>query len=416
MGSIFKQHNKRTGWEGQTWYIKYYRNGKPYVESTKSTKKGDAERLLKMREGQIVEGRFPGLKVEKTTFNDMAEDYLSDYRANKRKSTVHAEIRVRHLKEHFGTMRANEIGTGSVKAYIEKRQKEGAENATINRELTSLVRMFSLAVESGKVLRALHISKLDENNVREGFFEPLDFEKIKEALPSHLKPLFVTAYFTGLRKGELQNMTWNQLDLFGRKITLPPGQTKNKEARVILLVDGELYDTLLTQYKETSSHYPNCPYVFHKDGRQIGDFRKVWERTLLDCGYRPTFKCRECGSVVEIEPSQRWKWEPPKVYIEDDGTWKEMICARCKKSRFKRWGRVFHDNRRTAVRNYLRTGTGEKVAMELSGHRTRSIFERYNITSETDKRRAQERLSRAHEEQKRQMQDGHNSDIITLVK
>ena len=70
MGCIYRR--------GKNYWIKYYRNGKPYVESTKSTKKGGAERLLKMREGQIVEGRFPGLKVEKTTFNDMAEDYLSD--------------------------------------------------------------------------------------------------------------------------------------------------------------------------------------------------------------------------------------------------------------------------------------------------------------------------------------------------
>jgi hypothetical protein len=173
---------------------------------------------------------------------------------------------------------------------------------------------------------------------------------------------------------------------------------------------------LLAQYKETSSHYPNCRYVFHRDGHKLGDFRKAWEHTLLKCGYKPTFKCRQCGAVVQIELGQKWKWETPNIYIENGGAWEEMFCVRCKNSRFKKWGKVFQDNRRSAVRNFLRTGTGEKVAMELSGHRTRSIFERYNITSDTDKREAVERLSKAHEEQKRQISDSHNLDIIALVK
>ena len=119
MGSIFKQRNKRTGWEGDTWYIKYYRNGKPYVECSKSKKKGDAERLLRMREGQIVEGKFHGLQAEKTTFEDLKKGLLTDYEVNGRKSRWRMQISLGHLDKHFGGKLASEITASHIEDYIE---------------------------------------------------------------------------------------------------------------------------------------------------------------------------------------------------------------------------------------------------------------------------------------------------------
>jgi integrase len=210
------------------------------------------------------------------------------------------------------------------------------------------------------------------------------------------------------------------VNLFERKITLSAGTTKNDEPRVIFLA-GELYETLREQYAKALREHPNCPYVFHKDGCQLGDFRKAWDHTLRESGYKPTFKCRDCGAVVQIELRLKWKKEGPKVFIREDGErpWEEMVCAHCKGSRFKRNGRVFHDNRRTAVRNLVRTGTPEGVAMKISGHKTRTIFERYNIVSEDDLRTASERLARAHEElteKAQKIEDGHNLGTIALVK
>jgi integrase len=419
MGSIYVR--------GGTYWIKYYRNGKPYRESTHDTKESKAKRLLALREGQVAVGQFPGLKVERTTFVELAEDYLTDYKVNGRKSIRQAEIRIGHLKGCFGMLKANQIDTPAVNRYIELRQNQGAENATINRELTALKRMFSLALKCTppKVLRMPHITKLREANVRTGYFEQQDYLKIRDALPDHLKPLFVTAYFTGLRKGELLSLTWDRVNLFERKISLEAGTTKNDEARVIFLA-GELYDTLRAHYTTCLRETPNCPYVFQKGGYQLTDFRKAWERALRRCGYKASFKCRDCGAIVQIEPSARWRKEGPTVYLSEGEVknaktvhWEELMCARCKSTRFKRNNPVFHDNRRTAVRNLVRTGTPEGVAMKISGHRTRTIFERYNIVSEDDLRIASERLALAHQEgteKAQQAHDRHNLGTIGLVK
>jgi hypothetical protein len=137
------------------------------------------------------------------------------------------------------------------------------------------------------------------------------------------------------------------------------------------------------------------------------------------CGFKPTFKCRDCGAVAQIELSQKLKKKGARVYLRDGTEWEEMGCASCKSNRFKQWGKVFHDNRRTAVRNLVRTGTPEGVAMKISGHKTRTIFERYNIVAEEDLRMASERLARAHEElteKAQKIEDGHNLGTIALVK
>ena len=93
MGSIYKR--------GKTYWIQYYRNGKPYRESTKSKKEADAKRLLKRREGEISEGKLPGIYFDKVKFDELAEGFLRDYRLNHRKSLVRAEISIGHLTKYF---------------------------------------------------------------------------------------------------------------------------------------------------------------------------------------------------------------------------------------------------------------------------------------------------------------------------
>ena len=69
MGSIYKRKHK--GKEGNTWWIKYYHNGKPIFESTHSDKKMVARELLKQREGDISQGKVPGVYFDKITFDDL---------------------------------------------------------------------------------------------------------------------------------------------------------------------------------------------------------------------------------------------------------------------------------------------------------------------------------------------------------
>lgn len=148
---------------GGVWWIKYYKGGRPIRESSESTSKTRANRLLQTRLRAVATGEPFRLGMEKIRVSELAEDFLQDYRINGLKSLSDAEARWRlHLQSWFGHLRAAYVGTDTIKAYIEQRQKESASNGTVNRELAALKRMFSLGVKAAppKVYRVPPISRL----------------------------------------------------------------------------------------------------------------------------------------------------------------------------------------------------------------------------------------------------------------
>jgi len=250
MGEVFKRKYKDAQGnvrEGAKWWIKYFHNGKDIRESSGSAKKTDAERLLKQREGEIVERRFRGLQMEKVTFEELMDDLIREYRMNSMTVAIKRAGPIRkHLQKHFAGCRAKEITTEQVKKYIEDRKCQLAADGTINQELAILKRAFSIAVKAEKLDRRPHIPLLPLNNVRSFFFEHEDYLKLRDALPDHLKPVIVLAYHSGMRREEMLSLTWDKVDLVNGRITLSVGTTKNGEARIIPLA-GELYEAIQEQ-------------------------------------------------------------------------------------------------------------------------------------------------------------------------
>jgi len=328
MGSIYKR--------GTVFWIQYYRNGKPYRESTKSKKETDAKKLLRLREGELAQGKLPSITFERVKFDELAEDFLRDYRINQKKSLFRAEISVKHLKKRFEGCPIPQITSPQIQAYIEHRLSEGVANATINRELAALKRMLNIGARQTppKVNRVPYISMLKENNVRKGFFEHAEFVVLRAELPNYLKGLVTFAYKTGWRVSEIKGLKWNQVDLDNGIVRLETGDTKNDEGRTVYL-DDELQDVFRSQWEARKRSQKLTPYVFpNEDGTgRIRDFRGSWQKACKDA---------------------------------------------------KIGKRLFHDFRRTAVRNMIRSGIPERVSMMISGHKTRTIFDRYNIVNDAD--------------------------------
>jgi integrase len=388
VGIIFRRKwkDKKTGLkvEGEVWWIKYYRAGKPYRESSKSKKESDAIRLLKKREGSIVENRFPGLRVEKIRYEELAKDFLNDYRVNGKRSIERAEMSLKHLKKYFEGMRAIDITTDQIRAYILQRQEEGAENGTINRELAALKRMFSLAgqMTPPKVANVPYIPHLEENNVRQGYFEHQEYLALRKALPAYLKPVVSMAYNTGMRKQEILGLRWEQVDLMEGMIRLKPEDTKNSEGRVIFM-QGELLEAIHFQRALRDTQFTKCPWVFFgEDGDRIKDFRGAWSAACIEAGL--------CEPMIDEEGNPVKDKEGETVMVPN---------------------KLFHDFRRTAVRNMVRAGIPERVAMMISGHKTRTVFDRYNIVNEDDLRKASERVREYHLE-RANLQHGHSLGTV----
>lgn len=105
----------------------------------------DAERFLRLREGQVAENRFYGLMSERIRLEELAQDVINDYKVNGKKSLRRTEQCLDHLSDYFQDTKAIDITTDRIRAFILHRQEEGATNGTINRELRVLKKAFDLA-------------------------------------------------------------------------------------------------------------------------------------------------------------------------------------------------------------------------------------------------------------------------------
>jgi integrase len=293
------------------------------------------------------------------------EDLLiRDYKDEGRKSLETIKTRVQHL---FGEgspfdrkTRATAVTTTSIKEYIDYRREKGKSDGTIKKELLALTRMFRLGIRHDPPLIASIpvIPNLKQGDPKKGFLENDDYQSFVALLPDYLKPILVFAYQTGWRKEEILGLTWNRINRKQGTIELERKETKSGEPRKIYM-DEIVRSVVKNQF---SHQVVGCPFVFNHNGRRIKDLRGAWNKA-----------CREAGIGYGYRTGKKYteKWE------------KKVLKA----------GPTIHDLRRTFARNSTRGGMSELVAMAVGGWKTRSVFDRYNITSDRDLQKAAKIMS-----------------------
>jgi integrase len=272
------------------------------------------------------------------TFDTMALAYLEDYVLHQYRTLTTARARVEHLRVYFGGQPADAITADTVRNYQIHRRKESAEAATINRETSALSRMFQLAIRRGRLDRMpIFPKRLLENPPRQGFFEHNEYLKVRAQLPTAFQDVLDFAYYSGWRRKEITQLTWDEVDLRGGVIRLSPMRSKTRTGRV-LPISPPLQRVLERRHRLRQQ---GQTLVFRRDGVTV----RAWRHALRDA------------------------------------------CRRAKVPH-----RLLHDCRRTAARNLVRAGVPERVAMLLTGHKTRAVFDRYNIVNERELLEAGERL------------------------
>ena len=342
--------DKKTGEkrESRIWWIGYSVGGRRVKESAKTTKRREAETLLIRRLAERVPGAPVPVSLERVTFEDLCGLIRADYEQNGRRSTRRLETSLRHLTAFFGGWRVPAIEENAVERYVGERLKTGAAAGTVNRELSALKRALRLGYRQRLVGRTPDISRLAENNVRKGFFEFKDLWGILECADPCLRPVIETAYVTGWRKEEILSREWKHVDFDAGFLRLDPGETKSGEGRMFPLTN-HLRRVLEEQdVRRGRMHRAIANVFFRYDGPRRGQpirsMDKAWRAARDAAGLK---------------------------------------------------GTVFHDFRRTAVRNLVRAGVPDSIAMKLSGHRTRSVFDRYAISDEASLKAAGEALDAA---------------------
>jgi integrase len=201
-----------------------------------------------------------------------------------------------HLSAVFANLFASNVTTESLTRYACTRQEEGAANATINREFATLRRMFNLARRSSppKVRDVPHFPMLKEVNIRRGFVEDADFDRLAaEAKEPWVRTFLELAFTYGWRRGELLGLRVRQLNFPARTIRLDAGTTKNGEGREVTMT-ARVFELLRAA---TEGKGQDDYALTREGGKHVKEFRRTWGNLCERAGLG-RFVCRACGQIV----------------------------------------------------------------------------------------------------------------------
>jgi len=338
----------------------YYVNGREHRESTGHTNEKKARAWHKKKLDGIAserQGHAPVVTpaMQAVTVNGLLDELFRSPEFKALKSADSCQSHGVAVRAQFGSWRAVHVTAEAHDAYIEKRQRADIANATINRETAVFRSAFKLAVQRKRLtaMQMPRFSRLPERNIRRVFFDRGEFEAVVTHLPTYLQDAARFAFLTGWRKGDVRNLTWADVDTQAMTLTLP--DSKNGEGRTLALPD-ELVAIVKRREQARLMTTPAgdvrvVEHVFHHAGRALGDFRKAWHAACVKAGL---------------------------FHVEKDADGNPV----------EKHDRVWHDFRRSGVRNLRRAGVDETVAMKITGHKTASVFRRYNIVDERDIRQA----------------------------
>jgi integrase len=333
------------------WWMYYSLRGKQYRESTRvllvtgegaEVSRREAEKVLRRRlrevGADIIGARdFITPKNERVTVSQILDELVDDLKIREKYSKP-TQSHLKAIRAQFGDHAAVSLNDAEIRKYIQKTRERGVANATINRRTQLLGQAYGLAGK--RVGVGPKIIKLSEaDNVRHGFLDLEDFERFVIFLPNDIQDFARWAYSTGWRKGTISRLEWSMVDFKAGLVTAPGRITKNGEP-VRVPLQGMFEEIMRRRWEKRSYKRKNgataiSKLVFYRepDGSPVGDIDKAW------------------------------------------------ITA-CRKAGLERF--LFHDLRRSAVRNLRRANIDETDAMKITGHKTVSVFHRYDIRDNRD--------------------------------
>lgn len=322
---VYKRNN--------VWWVDFYYKGRRYREGVGRSKK-QAEIVLGKRKAEARENRFFDIrKTPDIRFDALAEEYLRYSKVNKKSFRTDVGF-VKNLRLCFGGKRLSEITPKMVEEYKSARYRH-VKPATVNRELACLKHMFTLGIRWGKAfnnpVKEVKLFREPRGSLR--VLSREEEEKLLAAAAPHLRPIIITALNTGMRRGEVLNLTWEDVDFEQGFIAI--SNTKNGEMRKVP-ISKRLTRTLKSGKKIGQ-------YMFCKaDGNKYGNIVKAFRSAVKRSGIK---YCR------------------------------------------------FHDLRHTFATRLVMAGVDLVTVKELLGHKTLSMTVRYSHPTADHKRWAVEALN-----------------------
>lgn len=366
-GRLFKVHGS------DRWYLSYWHAALEYRETTGTADFDAAKKELRKKLDELAAVRrgaepFVGPKMKRVTVNELLDALKVDFKLRSVKGHTQALSHMEPLRDAFGPWRAIEMTSDAVDRQIERWLAEGVAPATINRRTQILGQAFRFGHTSTprRVVSVPTFRRLPENNARRGFVTPEQFEAIAARLADPYNDCARLAYMIGWRKGELQQLTAANVDLRAGELRI--GDSKNGDGRVVpfrnedssLNAIGQLIERRLAARVVGNQM---VPWLFHRAGRPIGDFRKAWASACIAAGFsRP--KLDKHGHPVRNRKGSTVML--PTV--------------------------LFHDLRRSFAKDAVDSGNDPKTVMDIGGWRTVSVFHRYQIVDTRQMAKALSRL------------------------